>query len=271
MSVRAEPSTDAVAAAALCAEGLGVRRGGRMVVDGVTFGLRPGQWAAVVGPNGAGKSTLLVALAGLLPRAAGQVWLQGRPLEAWPPRERARRMAWLGQQAGAEGELAVEDVVLLGRLPHHGLLGAPTAADRQVAQAALAACDATALAGRRLDELSGGERQRVLLARALAVQAPLLLLDEPTAHLDPPHQRALFAALAAHAAAGGAALAVLHDLGAALGADRVLVLEQGRLVAEGAPGDAALHQAIERVFGHALAIECVASAGGPRWVAVPRR
>ncbi len=134
MSVRAEPATDAVAAAALCAEGLGVRRGGRMVVDGVTFALRPGQWAAVVGPNGAGKSTLLAALAGLLPRAAGQVWLQGRPLEAWPPRERARRMAWLGQQAGAEGELAVDDVVLLGRLPHHGLLGAPTAAARPARQ-----------------------------------------------------------------------------------------------------------------------------------------
>jgi iron complex transport system ATP-binding protein len=263
------------ATAPLRAEAVGVRLGGRLVVDGVSFELAPGTWTAIVGPNGAGKSTLLSALAGVRATAAGRIWLHGRPLDAWSARERAQRRAWLAQQGEAEGDLSAGDVVLLGRLPHHGLFGEPTAADCEAVQQALTVCDAAALAGRRLDELSGGERQRVLLARALAVQAPLLLLDEPTAHLDAPHQRALFAALAAHtrahAAAGGAALVVLHDLSAALAADRVLVLEAGRLVADGTPGDAALHAALERVSGGALAIVAVPQPEGPRWVAVPRR
>jgi iron complex transport system ATP-binding protein len=257
--------------APLRAEGLALELGGRTVVDGVSLSLHAGQWAAVVGPNGAGKSCLLSLLAGLRAPVAGQVWLQGRELGRWPARERARQLAWLAQQepGAGEAEMAAIDVVRLGRLPHHGLMGAPTAADEAAVQQALAETEALALAPRRLAELSGGERQRVLLARALAVGAPVLLLDEPTTHLDAPHQRALLRGLAARARAGAAVAAVLHDLTLALAADRVLVMQAGRLVADGRPEEGPLRAALEAVFDHAFTIEPVPRAGVRHWVAVP--
>lgn len=242
--------------------------GGRRVVDGVSLAFARGRWTAIVGPNGAGKSTLLSLLAGLRRPEAGSVELDGRALGAWPSRERARRLAWLSQHGEADGELAARDVVRLGRLPHHGLIGAITPADEAAVDAAMRETECDALATRRLSELSGGERQRVLLARALAVEAPVLLLDEPTTHLDAPHQRALLRSLVARAQRGAAVVAVLHDLTLALGADRLVVLAQGRLQADGPPDDAAVRAALVAVFGHAVAIERL---GGPdgRWVAVP--
>jgi len=250
-------------------EGLTLMLGGRCVVDDVAVAFQAGTWTAVVGPNGAGKSTLLTLLAGLRAPDAGQVWLQGRPLEGFAARERAQALAWLSQQGEADGDIAALDVVRLGRLPRHGLLGAPDAADEAAVQRALAATETTAFAARRLSELSGGERQRVLLARALAVEAPVLLLDEPTTHLDAPHQRALCRGLRERARGGAAVVAVMHDLTQALGADRVLVLRQGRVLAEGTPGDAMLHAALAVAFGGAFSIQPVNSPVGPRWVAVP--
>ncbi|MBA4178378.1 MAG: ABC transporter [Leptothrix sp. (in: Bacteria)] len=255
--------------AALHATGLGLQLGGRRVVDGVSISLHAGQWAAIVGPNGAGKSTLLQLLAGLRLPQAGQVQLQGRVLADWPARERARRLAWLSQQGEADGDIAVRDVVRLGRLPRHGLLGAPDAGDEAAVARALAETETTALAARRLGELSGGERQRVLLARALAVEAPVLLLDEPTTHLDAPHQRALLRSLAARARDGVAVAAVMHDVTLALAADRVLVMDRGQLVADGAPADAALRAALVAVFDAAFSIEAVVTAAGRRWAALP--
>jgi len=259
----------AAAPALLQAEGLVLRLGGRAVVDGVSLQLAAGQWAALVGPNGAGKSSLLSLLAGLRPADAGTVTLAGRPLAAWSARERAQRLAWLSQQGEAEGEIAVADVVRLGRLPHQGLFGAATAADEAVVQAAMAETECQAFAARRLSALSGGERQRVLLARALAVAAPVLLLDEPTTHLDAPHQRALVRSLARRAREGAAVAAVLHDLNLALAADRLLVMDRGRLVADGAPADAAVRQCLVAVFDHAFTIEPLGADGQRRWVAVP--
>ena len=253
----------------LAAEGLSLRLGENLAVDGISVGLHAGQWAAIVGPNGAGKSTLLALLAGLRRPDAGTVRLHGRSLAEVPARERAQRLAWLAQQGEAEGEIAARDVVRLGRLPRHGLFGAPDASDEAAVDRALAETEATAFATRRLSELSGGERQRVLLARALAVDAAVLLLDEPTTHLDAPHQRALMRSLAGRARAGVAVAAVLHDLTLALAADRVLVLERGRLVADGPPASAELRQALVQVFEQALSIEAVTVQGRQRWVAVP--
>ncbi len=253
----------------LQAEGLSVRLGGRRVVDGVSLALHGGQWAAIVGPNGAGKSTLLQLLAGLRAAEGGHVQLQGRALADWPARERACRLAWLSQQGEADGDIAVRDVVRLGRLPRHGLLGAPDAGDEAAVGRAMAETETTALAYRRLGELSGGERQRVLLARALAVEAPVLLLDEPTTHLDAPHQRALLKSLAARARDGVAVAAVMHDVTLALAADRVLVMDRGMLVADGAPDDAALRAALVAVFDAAFSIEAVATVAGRRWAALP--
>ena len=270
------PAATTAGAPALQASGLVLYLGGRPVVNQVDVRLAAGQWVALVGPNGAGKSSLLSVLAGLRPPDAGTVHLAGRPLAQWTARQRAQRLAWLSQQGEAEGDIAVADVVRLGRLPHQGLFGAATPADETAVQAAMAETECAAFAHRRLSALSGGERQRVLLARALAVGAPVLLLDEPTTHLDAPHQRALVRSLAARARAGAAVAAVLHDLNLALAADRLLVMENGRLVADGVPADPAVHQRLVQVFDHAFSIEQVmASAGAsghaaaPRWVAVP--
>jgi iron complex transport system ATP-binding protein len=200
------------------------------------------------------------------------VRLQGRPLAEHTARERGRALAWLAQQGEAVGDLTARDIVRLARLPHTGLVGAPGVADEAAVTAALAETEATALADRRLDELSGGERQRVLLARALAVDAPVLLLDEPTTHLDAPHQRALLQGLVQRARAGAAVVAVLHDLSLALAADRVVVLAGGVVRADGPPRCPALRAALEAVFEHAIRIQPVANGrpdAEPRWVAVP--
>jgi iron complex transport system ATP-binding protein len=255
--------------ALLAAHAVALDLGGRRVLAPATLALNAGEWVAVVGPNGAGKSSLLSLLAGLRRPAAGGVELEGRPIARWPARERALRVAWLSQHGEAEGEIAVRDVVRLGRLPHHGLFGAPDAADEAAVDAALAETETTALQQRRLSELSGGERQRVLIARVFAVQSRVLLLDEPTTHLDAPHQRALLASLRARARAGAAVAAAMHDLTLALAADRIVVLAGGSVRADGAP--AAVRDTLVEVFGGAIRIEAVGGdADAPRWVAVPR-
>jgi iron complex transport system ATP-binding protein len=265
LAARGQPPSTAP----LRADGLVLRLGGRAVVDGVSITLQAGQWLALVGPNGAGKSSLLSLLAGLRPADAGTIHLAGRPLADWSARQRAQHVAWLAQQGEAEGEIAVADVVRLGRLPHQGLWGAATPADEAIVQAAMAETACIDLADRRLSALSGGERQRALLARALAVQAPVLLLDEPTSHLDAPHQRALIRSLARRAREGAAVAAVLHDLNLALTADRLVVMAGGRLVADGAPGDARLRQVLAEVFDHAFTIQPLGDGPQRRWVAVP--
>ncbi len=247
----------------LIARGLGVRRAAHEVLTRVDAAFGTG-WTAVVGPNGAGKSTLLRVLAGLMPPAQGEVVLDGRRLDEWPDSERARRIAWLAQQGEAEGELTVREVVQLGRLPHLGLFGTPGPEDDRAVDAALDATECTPWQHRRLHALSGGERQRALLARALATEAPVLLLDEPTTHLDAPHQVALVKLLR-RLAAGRTIVSVMHDLPLALHADRVLVLKGGRVHAEGAHDDAALHQALVAAFEGAIRIE----ARGGRAVALP--
>ena len=250
--------------AALRAQDLSVALGATKVLHGVSLELQPG-WTAIVGPNGAGKSTLLRALAGLLPGQGGQVWLQGRPLNAWRARERARQIAWLAQQGDAHGDLTVRELVQLGRLPHLGLFGTPGPEDERQVDAAMQATECAAWHQRRLQQLSGGERQRCLLARALAVQAPVLLLDEPTTHLDPPHQVAVVRLLQRLARQGTVA-SVLHDLPLALQADRVVLMRRGRVVANGAHDDPALHAALCEVFDQAIHIQRI----GERFIALPR-
>lgn len=247
----------------LQARGLSVSLGGTPVLHGLSIDVGPG-WTAIVGPNGAGKSTLLRCLAGLQPLVAGEVVLDGRPLRDWAPRERASRIAWLAQQGEATGELTVDQVVQLGRLPHLGLFGEPGPKDQAAVRQAMADTECEAWSQRRLHELSGGERQRVLLARALAVEAPLLLLDEPTTHLDPPHQIALVR-LFKRLARERAVVSVLHDLSLVLQADRLVVMQAGRLRAAGASDDPAVHAALQAVFDGALRIERV----GGRFVALP--
>jgi len=253
------PALSADPATTLQCRGLQVVLGGRPVLRGIDLDLAPG-WTAIVGPNGAGKSTLLRALAGLQPLNQGEVRLCGDPLSGLPAAQRARRLAWLAQGEQSSGELNVHETVKLGRIAQRGLLGALGSDDARAVAHAMQETGCAAWAYRQLHALSGGERQRVLLARVLATEAPLLLLDEPTTHLDAPHQVALarlFGRLARGVTASGAPRAVvtvLHDLPIALHADRVLVLQAGHLVADGSPASAPLHRALEQVFDQAVRV-----------------
>ena len=217
--------------------GVSVRVGTATLLADATLELRPGEVLAVAGPNGAGKSTLLRTLAGDVRPAVGEVRLGDRPLTAWTVGERARRRAVMLAEAAVAFAFTVEEVVLLGRMPFHG--GNPGRDDRSVATTLLAAVDCSHLAKRVFETLSGGERQRVRLARALAQvlpapatpdrdQAPerFVLLDEPTADLDPAHQHMAMRLLRDQAASGLGVLAVLHDLNLVSAyADRVAFLK----------------------------------------------
>ncbi|HEX8387170.1 MAG TPA: ABC transporter ATP-binding protein [Rubricoccaceae bacterium] len=231
------------------ARDLGVRLGARDALVGVTVAVAAGEAVALVGPNGAGKTTLLRALAGLLPHS-GTLDLHGRPVRAWDARARAREVALVRQQTALAVDFTVAEVVALGRAPHVGWTDRLGPADRAAVDAALAATDLTAFAGRSVRRLSGGEQQRVLLAQALAQDTPALLLDEPTAHLDVRHQLDLLARVRALADAGRTVVAALHDLDrAAAFAGRLLVLDAGRLVADGPPGTVLTPALLADVFG----------------------
>ena len=251
----------------LRAHGLQVTLGGRPVLRDVSCTLHKG-WTAIVGPNGAGKSTLLRALAGLIAPAAGSVRLDGRDLASLPARQRGQRIAWLAQEAETTGELTARETVHLGRLPRQGLFGAPTPDDEAAVDAAMATTECTDWQHRRLHELSGGERQRVMLARALATEATILLLDEPTTHLDPPHQVSLVRLLR-RLAATHTVVSVLHDLPLALHADRIMVMRAGRVQACGDHDDPALHSAIVATFDGAVRIHHRSDEQGARPIALP--
>jgi iron complex transport system ATP-binding protein len=248
----------------LGAQQVDVKLGSTPALREVSFDVRPG-WTAVVGPNGAGKSTLLRVLAGLQAPDRGSIRLNGRALAEWSPRERAREIAWLGQAGDTSGELTVREIVRLGRLPRLGLFASAGFDDEVCVDRAMADAECAPWQERRLHELSGGERQRVLLARALAVEAPILLLDEPTTHLDPPHQADLVRLLRRLVRSGTVVVSVLHDLSIALLADHLLVLEGGRVRGQGSPDDPALRATLVEVFGGAIRVERLSS----RWIAIP--
>jgi iron complex transport system ATP-binding protein len=191
--------------------------------------------------------------------------LQGEPLADLPGRVRARRLAWLGQNEGASDDLLAYDVAMLGRLPHQAWLAPPSAADHAAVQRALRATQAWDWRERPLGQLSGGERQRVLLARALAVEAEVLLMDEPLANLDPPHQADWLAVVQALVAQGRTVVSVLHEISLALCADTLVVMARGRVTHHGASGDVATHAALVEVFDRRITIHAMEG----QWVALP--
>ena len=223
-----------------------------------------GAWTSIVGPNGAGKSSLLKALAGLLD-CEGHVRLLGRCVTDISRREKACYLSWLGQSQSAAEDMRVWDVVMLGRLPHQAWLAAPSAADYAAVEQALRDTQAWQWRERSLGQLSGGERQRVLLARALAVHAEILLMDEPLANLDPPHQADWMALVRQLVAQGKTVISVLHEISFALQADHLLIMQQGQLIHQGACNNPASHQALREVFEQRISIHSVAG----QWVALP--
>jgi iron complex transport system ATP-binding protein len=250
---------------AVHAIGISVNLGNVEVLNNIDLTLKNGCWTSIVGPNGAGKSTLLKVLAGLL-KHSGTVSLLGQPLEGLPGRVRAKQLAWLGQNESTGDDLTVMDVALLGRLPHQAWLAPPSAADLAAVEQALKATQAWEWRARTLGQLSGGERQRVLLARALAVQAQVLLMDEPLANLDPPHQADWLAVVQGLVAQGTGVVSVLHEISMALHADEMVIMAHGRVTHQGPCADVATHRALEAVFDHRIAIYPLAG----QWVALPK-
>ncbi len=252
-------------AVALQAHDIRASLGNVQVLHGIDLALTAGCWTSIVGPNGAGKSTLLKVMAGLLAHS-GSVTLLGQPLSELPGRQRAQQLAWLGQNEGAGDDLTVHDVAMLGRLPHQSWLAAPSAADYAAVEQALRATQAWDWRARTLGQLSGGERQRVLLARALAVQAQVLLMDEPLANLDPPHQADWLTLVHELVEQGKTVISVLHEISFALHAKQLVIMAQGRIHHQGASTDAATHRALEAVFDQRIQIQAV----GAQWVSLPK-
>jgi len=228
---------------------LAVKLADRIVLHDISLALPQRHLVALVGPNGAGKTTLMRALAGLLP-AEGTIAIGGDKLASLSLRDRARRFAYLPQGHVAHWPLPARDIVALGRYPHGATDPARlSAADHDAVDRAMRATDVFALADRPVTELSGGERSRVALARVLAVEAPVLLADEPTASLDPRHQLDVMRYLRDAADSGTLVIVVTHDLGlAARFADTVLVLADGQLAAQGAPDVALTDAVMSEVF-----------------------
>lgn len=245
-------------------EGAVVRFGDRSALDGVSLEPAAGAMTAILGPNGAGKSTLLRALAGLLPLSAGRLTLDGSEVSTLPRRELARAVTWLPQHADVPFPFPVEQVVMMGRYAHLRRWEAEGERERSAVESALTQVDAADLRGRPFTELSGGEQKRVLLARTLATEAPVLLLDEPIADLDVRHALEFLAMLRR---LGRTVLLAIHDLNLAMRTcDRFVLLDRGRVVAHGSAPEVLTPERVSEVFG----VEARRTADGTGLIVEPR-
>jgi iron complex transport system ATP-binding protein len=240
---------------ALELDGVSVTLGGARVVDGVEATLDEGCWTVVIGPNGAGKTTLLRAVSGLV-RFDGAIRLFGQDIRSLRRREIARQIAVVAQSPATPPWMTVSEYVLLGRTPHLGALAKESESDVLAATTALDRLDLSGCGGRLLGTLSGGERQRVVVARALAQDAPLVLLDEPTSALDIGHQQQALELLdGLRHDAGLTLVAAMHDLTlAAQYADRMILLDAGRVVADGLPHEVLTEERVARHYAAAVRV-----------------
>ncbi|QLD84947.1 heme ABC transporter ATP-binding protein [Natronomonas halophila] len=236
-------------------DGVGISFGATTVLDGVSLEVPEGQFLALVGPNGAGKTTLLRTINGLLTPDRGRVTVDGEDVTNLSTKEVGRRVATVPQETSVAFEFDVEDVVSMGRTPHRSRFTPADTADREAVEAALERTDTTRFADRSVDDLSGGERQRVLLARALAQETPVLLLDEPTASLDINHQVRTLSLARELVDEGKTVVAAIHDLElAARFCDAMALLADGEIVAVGPPEEVLSAERLETAFGVRTAV-----------------
>jgi iron complex transport system ATP-binding protein len=245
--------------------------GAEVVLSGVDLHVGPGEMLALIGPNGSGKSTLLRLASGVLRPRAGHVTVDGMDLSTLAPKTRAQRIAVVPQESQVPTGLLVREMVALGRTPYLRTLLGPTARDREAVGASISAVGIESLADRLVDELSGGERQRVILARALAQQPLLLLLDEPTANLDLHYQVAMLELVRGLSRASGlAVVAAVHDLQlAALYCDRVALLNRGKIVSHGSPETVLTAPLLLETFGQRVVLSAHPTHGVPLVALVP--
>jgi len=256
--------------ARLEAERVGFAYGRRAVLDGVTLDVSPGELVGVIGPNGAGKTTLVRVLAGVLAPSTGVVRLAGRPLRSYRRREVARRLAVVPQDAHVQFPFTALEIVLMGRAAHLPRLGFPRPRDLAIARASMQRLEVGHVEDRSLDHVSGGERQRVLLARALAQEPDVLLLDEPTTHLDLRHQAGIHDVLRELVRTRGTAIvSVLHDLNlAAMYCDRLVLLAEGRVARVGSPAEVLTAEALSGAYRTSVYVGPNAATGS--LVVLPR-
>ena len=254
-------------------QGLGLCYGKRQVLQDITMQVQRGEFYLIIGPNGSGKTSLLKGLANLLPTAGGRIEILGRPLTDYTRRQLAQKIAVVPQQISLDFPFTVTDTVLMGRAPHLGLMRVEGAVDHTLAAEAMHFTDVTHLADRRLDQLSGGERQRVIIARALCQQPEIILLDEPTASLDPAHQIQIMDLMERfRAEKGTTVIMVSHDLNlAALYGDRLLLLHNGRTEMVGSPVEVLTAERLAACYGCTMLVEKDSLGGMPRVTPVPHK
>lgn len=231
--------------------------GGQPALRNVTLSVARGDFVGLIGPNGCGKTTLLRVISGVLPPSEGRVWLRGGRLREMDRRKLARTMACLPQQFSLNLAFTVREVVRMGRSPHLSRIGGESSRDLEIVRHAMQLADVSDVADRLITEVSGGERQRVLIAMCLAQEPEVLLLDEPTSHLDIGHQLSILDLIAGlNRRTGLTVVAALHDLNlAAEYCQQLLLLERGRVRAFGNPRDVLTTEMIARVYGTTVLIE----------------
>lgn len=248
-----------------------VEAGRRRILDNLSCAIGEREFLVVIGPNGAGKTTLLRAICGLLKVCSGTITLDGNPLESYSRRQLAATMALVPQNMNMEFSFSVAETVLMGRYPYLGLLEQEKRQDYEIARQAMAFTQVEHLADQRLDQLSGGERQRVIIARAICQQPGIMLLDEPTAALDPSHQiRIMKLMQRLREEKNTTVVMVSHDLNlAGMFAGRILLLKEGRVVSSGAPGEILVPENLHRVYGCPMHVDTHPITGTPRVSLVP--
>ena len=251
--------------------GIGWSVGGKKIVDSVTLSVDRGELVGLIGPNGSGKTTLLRLVAGLLPPTEGGVSIAGRALSGMSARERARCIAFMGQDSAQAFPFTVREMLLMGRHPHLGRFAQESAADREKARRTLSYVGLSGFEERRFGELSGGERQLVLFARTLVQETDLLVLDEPSASLDIRHQDRIFSMAQELAREKKAVLTSVHNLGvAAQYCARLVLLEMGTVAAVGSAADVLRSETLDRVYGVRTLVSPSLATGSPTVTVLPR-